>query len=241
MEPMEQPSENEHATSFRDLVLPVWNRLWVVALVTAVVLGAAVGLTFVQTPLYEADIKVLVGQEQGQTPENLASQVPGLQQLTQTMTTAVVTRRVAGAVISELNLSMSPEDFLENLSVEQINSTQFIEIKYRDPSPERAKRIANTLGEVFSGQVSEVSPSANAVTATVWEKAAVPEEPASPSLLLNVLAGLVLGLMLGVALAFLLEYLDDSWRSPEEVEQISGVPTFGIIPVFEKPKSRKEA
>jgi hypothetical protein len=35
---------------------------------------------------------------------------------------------------------------------------------------------------------------------------------------------------LGVGLAFLLEYLDDGWRSPEEVEQISGVPTYALIP-----------
>lgn len=241
MELMESPSQNEHAISFLDLALPVWRRLWVVALVAAMTVGVAAGFTFLQTPLYEADIKVLVGQEQGETPENLASQVPGLQQLTQTMTTAVVTRRIAGAVTQKLNLPMSSEDFLENLSVEQINSTQFIEIKYRDPDPEQAKRIANTLGEVFSEQVSQVSPSANAVTATVWEKAVAPEDPASPSLLRNGLAALVLGLMLGVALAFLLEYLDDSWRSPEEVEQISGVPTFGIIPVFKMPKSEKGA
>jgi hypothetical protein len=39
--------------------------------------------------------------------------------------------------------------------------------------------------------------------------------------------------MLGIGLAFLLEYWDDDWRSPEEVEQISGVPTFGVIPLFE--------
>jgi hypothetical protein len=33
-------------------------------------------------------------------------------------------------------------------------------------------------------------------------------------------------------MAFLLEYLDHSWRSPEEAEQITGVPTVGIIPEF---------
>jgi capsular exopolysaccharide synthesis family protein len=36
--------------------------------------------------------------------------------------------------------------------------------------------------------------------------------------------------MLGIGLAFIMEYLDDSWRSPDEVERISGVPAFGVIP-----------
>jgi capsular polysaccharide biosynthesis protein len=36
--------------------------------------------------------------------------------------------------------------------------------------------------------------------------------------------------VLGTGLAFLLEFMDDSWRSPAEAEQVSGVPTFGVIP-----------
>jgi hypothetical protein len=45
--------------------------------------------------------------------------------------------------------------------------------------------------------------------------------------------------MLGIGLAFLLEHMDDRWRSPEEVEQVSGVPTFGIIPEFKLSNSKK--
>jgi capsular polysaccharide biosynthesis protein len=48
-----------------------------------------------------------------------------------------------------------------------------------------------------------------------------------------------LGLMLGIGLALLMEYLDYSWRSPEEVEQISGVPTFATIPEFRFATSKK--
>jgi capsular polysaccharide biosynthesis protein len=51
---------------------------------------------------------------------------------------------------------------------------------------------------------------------------------------------LTIGLMLGIGLAFLLErFVDDGWRSPEEVEQASGVPTFGTIPNFEAARARK--
>jgi capsular polysaccharide biosynthesis protein len=52
---------------------------------------------------------------------------------------------------------------------------------------------------------------------------------------------LVLGGMLGAGLAFLLEYLDDRWRSPEEAEQVSGVPTLGQIPRFEVSEGKRRA
>jgi receptor protein-tyrosine kinase len=55
----------------------------------------------------------------------------------------------------------------------------------------------------------------------------------------NGLLALAVGLIIGVGLAFLLEYLDDSWDSPEEMEQVSGAPTFGIIPEIKASKSQK--
>src|SRR5215208_1735725 len=90
-------------------------------------------------------------------------------------------------------------------------------------------------------QVPEASPNANAIaiTATVWERAVVPDAPVSPNPVRNGLLALALGLIIGGGLAFLLEYLDDSWDSPEEMEQVSGAPTFGIIPEVKASKSQK--
>lgn len=232
--------EGGYAFPLRELPQFLMRQVWVIILVAILFTGAAVGFSLVQTPRYEASIMILVGQERGitETPND----VMGLQQLTQTMTEAVNTRPVAEEVIQRLDLGTTPENLLveKNLTVEQVGATQFIEVDYRDSSPERAQQIANTIGEVFSERISEVSPSASAVTATVWERAALPEEPVSPNLSLNLGAGLALGIMFGVGLAFLLEFLDDRWRSPEEAEQISGVPTFGVIPEFEVSRGPKE-
>jgi capsular polysaccharide biosynthesis protein len=186
--------------------------------------GGAVGFSLLQVPVYEASIKVLVGQEQtDEAPGQLGSDVQGLQQLTQTMELAVDSRPVAEDVIQRLDLDTMPGDFLGNLSAEQLGATQFIEVTYRDTDPEVAQSVANTTGETFSEEISQVNPSTDTITATVWERAPVPDSPVSPSFLRNILLGLAVGLLLGVALAFLVEYLDDSWRSPEEVELISGV------------------
>jgi capsular polysaccharide biosynthesis protein len=233
-------TRDEYVIAVKDVLGVLWRRLWVILLVTGVLAGAAVGFDLLRTPTYEATIKILVGQRQDSgVPSSLGSDVQGLQQLTQTMAEVVPSRPVAEAVIDRLDLGLSPEEFLENLSVQQVGTTQVIEVSYEDESPKKAQQIANAVGTVFSNQVSEVSPSANAITATVWEQAAVPDSPASPNPVRDGLLAFILGIMVGIGLAFLLEQLVDPWRSPEEAEQISGVPTFGVIREFKAPKNKK--
>lgn len=239
---MMQPGATENARdmyafTIGDLLQTIWKRLWLVVLVPIFTIGLAVGISYLQTPVYEASIKILVGQEQQtEEPSNLQSNVQGLQQITQTMQLAVVSRPVAKEVIKTIGLETTPGDFLDELSAEQLEATQFIEVSYRDTDAERAQRVVNATGDVFSEEISRISPSTNAITATVWERAPVPDFPVSPDFVRNILLGLAVGLLLGVAMAFLAEYLDDSWRSPEEVEMISGVPNFGVIPGFEAAK-----
>lgn len=235
----EEFSQGEELLSLRDILEVLRRRWWVILLLALVAAAAAVGFSLLKTPMYQASISMLVGQDQGVVSDNPAD-APGLAQVTQTIAELAQTRTVASAVIEEMDLPVTPEEFLANMTVEQTAETQVVQISYTDPDPERAANIANTTGEVFSNQVSEVSPEANAVTANVWEQAATPESPASPQPLRNGAVALVLGLMLGVGLAFLLEQLDDSWRSPEEAEAVSGLPTFGVIRTFEIPKESKK-
>lgn len=196
------------------------------------------GFSLMQQPVYEASIKVLVGQERGIT--EAPTDVSGLQDLTETMAVAITSRPVAESVIQQAGLRITPETFLEKrLSVGQIENTQFIEVSYQDAGPQRAQQVVNIVGDVFSERISNVSSETNAITATVWEQAAVPEEPISPDPLRNGLLAAMLGAVLGVGLAFLLGYLNDRWRSPEELEQASGVPVFGIVPQFKAQKNKK--
>lgn len=223
--------DEESPFSLKDAAQIIRRRLWVIVLVTLIFVGAAVGFSLLQTPVYEASVQLLVRQElpdNDQQPENLAGSVEGLQQLTATITTAIDSRPVAEETIQRLGLGMAPNELLENLTAEQVESTQFIQLTYDDADPEMAQEIANTVGLVSSERISQVS--ASDITAAMWEDATLPNTPVSPDPVSNGILALALGLMFGVGLAFVTEYLDDSWRSPEEVEQVSGVPTFGVIP-----------
>jgi len=204
-------------------VILSWRR--VIVLLTFLLVGISVGSSLVQTPTYEASIRILVGEERasGAPGGDLQSVVLGLQQLTQTVAEDIKSRPVADAVIQRLSLPMTAEGFLNHVSVEQVPRTQLVEVHYSDPSPERAQQVANAIGEVYSEQVSELSPSANnTITATVREEAWVPVEPVSPNIVLNSVLALIAGLMLGIGVAFLAEYVNNGRLSAGERKQVGG-------------------
>ena len=220
-----------------NLLQIIWRRAWVVLMAIVVCLGIAWGYSHEQTPLYQASIKMLVGQDQGLLVD--PSQVANLQNMAGTVSEAVTTRPVGEGVVKRLNMDSSPEFIVANTTAEPITNTQFIDVSYVDTNPRRAQQVANTIGDVVSQQIADVSPKANGVSVTVWERADQPSTPISPNTSRNLLMAVVIGAMLGVGLALLLAYLDFSWHSSEEAEQVSGVPTLGVIPKSTRPRARK--
>ena len=217
------------------------RRVGTIILVTILVAGSALAFSLAQTPTYQSTVQMLVGQSStGAAGSSLSGDVSGLQDLTLTVAKAAHTLPIAQAAVDQPNLQdQSAAGVLQNMTSEQDPGTIFVTISYKNHNPKTAQLTANAIGKALSEKISEVSPGANGITATVWSSATLPQNPVSPDPLLNTVIALVLGSLLGVALAFLLEYIDDRWDSPEQLEEVSGVPTFGVIPRFVDLGSRK--
>ena len=63
------------------------------------------------------------------------------------------------------------------------------------------------------------------------DKADTPRFPASPKISRNLLLGLLAGLMLGCVTAFGLDFLDETFKVPEDLEKETGFPVVGVVPL----------
>lgn len=72
----------------------------------------------------------------------------------------------------------------------------------------------------------------------VVDRALVPTNPFRPSLKQNLSMGLGLGLLLGLGGVFLIEYMDRSLKTPEDVERHLRLPSLAVIPDVSSPGTR---
>ena len=79
-------------------------------------------------------------------------------------------------------------------------------------------------------QEARIAEAATLGSVEIIDPALTPKVPIKPNKKKNLALGLILGLMLGVGLTFLLDYMDQTIKTADDVGQKLGLNMFGIIP-----------
>lgn len=74
----------------------------------------------------------------------------------------------------------------------------------------------------------------------VVEPAEVPMTPVRPRVLLNTLIALALGALVMVVVAFLIEYLDDTIKLPDDASRVTGLPALGSLVRYRSGDGRRQ-
>ena len=107
------------------------------------------------------------------------------------------------------------------------------------------KREVDTNGKLYNNllqRLEEVNVASAATTSniSIVEPAVEPVSRYRPKPKINILLGLFSGLLLGLGFAFLREALDQSIKSPEDLERMTGLPVLGEVPRVNKSSVKKQ-
>ena len=155
-----------------------------------------------------------------------------------------ITKAVEAAE-SEYRTTLKKETSFRNLMEEQRRdvirmNTNAILYNSLKIEVENKRRLLNSLVERQSEtQVSARLGGLRTSNVSIIDRAEVPKSPVSPKKKQNLILTLIIGLMGGVGLAFVIEYLDDTVKGPEDVERLVGLPSLGVIP-FLSPQGMKK-
>lgn len=221
----------EETISLQDLFKTLRKRL--VHIVSLTIIGALIAGVisfFLLTPIYEASTQILVNKNENEQQQQ-SFQTQEIQtnlQLINTYNVIIKSPAILSKVIENLDLNLTPSQLTEKITVASQNDSQVVNVTVQDENPAIAVEIANTTAEVFKDDIEVLMGYDNV---HILSPAVLGENPApvKPNKMLNTAIGAVLGLMIGLGLAFLLEYLDTTIKSEEDVEEILDLPIIGLV------------
>lgn len=201
----------------------------IIILITLIaMIASALVSFFVLSPVYETNTTLIVNSSESTENQNMTGdQFNVTQKLAVTYGKIIQSRTVLDEVIKTLNLDMTYNELVSKVNISPIENTQIVNITVEDTNPKKAMDIANAIPKVFTKEVKRITK-ANGVE--VIDKAVLPENPIKPNKIMNIAIATVLGLMISLFVVFLLEYMDNKIKKPEDIEKHLGLPILGVVP-----------
>lgn len=212
----------------REILHILRRRLWLLLLMPAVAaVTAGVVSLYLLAPVYSASATLWVVKDyaSGQVTYN---DVLMNQNLTKTYAEVAKSRTVlAGALEALRTPDLTVKDLQEKLTVTAVRDTQILSFTVTDGDPARAARLADAVAESFRREIVSFMKVENV---KIVDHALIPASKVKPRPITNTVIASVMGLMAAMGLVFLLEFLDTSLKTPEDVTRHIGLPVLGTIP-----------
>ncbi|BBY63010.1 polysaccharide biosynthesis tyrosine autokinase [Mycolicibacterium helvum] len=209
---------------------------WVTVVLTIIiaVLGA-IAVNLFTTPLYQASTRLFVSTTAGASVTEIYQGNLFSQQRVKSYAELVTGETLAQRTIDKLGLDMSAGTLQAKVTATTEADTVLIDVAVLDESPLRARDIANTLSDEFVSLVRDLetpekggTPNARVV---VEQRASLPHQPVVPKTARNLAVGLAFGTLLGVGLAVLRDMLDNTIKTQQTLETVTGTGVVGYIPL----------
>ena len=219
----------EETIDLREYFAIIKKRSWIIALITTIaVIVSAVISFFILKPVYQANATLIVNTEKNEETQMITGdQFNVTQKLAVTYGEIITSRSVINPVIKNLGLEETYDELVKKITVSPVKDTQIINISVQDINPKKARDIANEIPEVFTKEAKRITK-ANDIQ--VIDKAILPKEAVKPNKIMNIAISAVLGMMIGLFIVFLIEYLDNGLKTPQDIEKHLGLPVLGVVP-----------
>ena len=131
------------------------------------------------------------------------------------------------------NLNISDEEaekIKNNISVNSAKDTEIIEIKVTNEDPNKAADVANEIAKVFSEKIVEIYNISNIY---LLDRAQAPEKPSNVNHMKDIVIFAFIGLVIAAAYVLVANMLDNTIKTEEDIEKLTGLVVLTAIPDYE--------
>lgn len=201
----------------------------IIAITLVSLIVSAVVTFFILTPQYQASTQILVNQAQNEEAQSSTADIESSRELISTYNVIITSPAILEPTINSTNFNGSVADLRSKITVSAEEESQIATVTVQDEDPERVVVLANTIGQTFEQNISNIM---NVDNVSILSEAQTvdSENPVTPQPFLNLAIALFVGLITGICIAFLLEYLDKSIKTEQDIEKKLSLPVLGSVP-----------
>lgn len=227
----------------RELFNIFWNKKYQILLTVLIfiIIGVVYTIGFT-TPMYSAKTTLVLamsGNAGGEKKENNSITTTDItlnSKLIGTYSKLVKSSKVVRQVLSNLNIEENENKIKNNISVTAEEDSEVIRITVNHENATYAAKIANEVASEFSKMINELYKIDNIY---IVDKAEVPNGPSNIHHAKDVILFALVGLALSAAYVFILNMLDNTIKTAEDIERAYGMQVLVTIPKIESFDSEK--
>ncbi|MDV3425924.1 MAG: capsular biosynthesis protein [Bacillota bacterium] len=218
--------EDEKELDLRELFDIIKTRIWMIIVVTLLfTFTAAIVSVFFISPTYESSVGIIVGKQDGK--EITGQDVTMYQNLMETYQNIASTNKVAQAAADKVGGGTTAKDLLERTKVTTKTGTMILNISVDSKTAAKSYKEVQAYADSFVARATELIPEGEV---RIMDSAQLPESPVKPNVKMNIAIGFLLGLIVSAGIAFILEYMNNTIVTKEDVEKYLQLSVIGIIP-----------
>ena len=218
----------------RELFNIFWNKKF--QIIVTVLIFAIIGIVYTlgfTTPKYTASTTLVLamsGKKDDAENAITTTDVTLNSKLVPTYSKLVKSKKVVRQVLTNLNIDENEDIIKNSVSVTAEEDTEVLRIAVTHENPAYAAKIANEIAKVFSQMVNEIYKIDNVY---LVDRAETPDKPSNIHHTKDVVLFAFVGFALSAAYVFILNMLDNTIKTAEDIEKLYGLPVLVSIPQIE--------
>jgi capsular polysaccharide biosynthesis protein len=202
--------------------------LFIIILTNIVIICGTAYLKFFKTPEYKSSTTIVLASNSGEASTITTSDVTINKNLVSTYSQIAKSRRVLDPVISSLGLNLSYEELAKKITVSEVGDTEIIQISVVDKDASIASLITNQIAKSFTEEVSDIY---NMKNVKILDVGTTADKPYNVNYIKQFWVSFAIGLGLSLVIVFSIYFLNNTIKTPEEIETKIGLPILGRIPL----------
>ncbi len=220
----------------KELLEMFWEKKLQIILITAIfiTIGVVYSLGFV-VPKYQSTTTLLLATNSSSdstgTTSITTTDITVNSKLVSTYSDLVRSDKVIRQVISNLAIDEDEEEIRNNVSVTAKADTEIIEIKVKNENPVLAAKITNEIAKVFIDSI--IKEYYGMENVYVVDEAEIETEPYNVNHIKDVAIFAFVGIVIASMYVLIINMLDTTIKSSEDIEKITGFTVLASIPIYE--------